>query len=348
MDRTRKYMDLLEKQNLIARISTGITIAKFLDKRYYIYPPSSLLIQESFDYSSSLAEDLKFDNFITDEDIKYYLTDVGLINDKFDDEIKKLNEHEEELKLEAYKQRINPPKVKMLKTSITSINRKIITMLSNKHSMDHLTLKGYVEICRNNYVLMKSIRNAEGRRININNNAILCDSIIRTQASSVLNTEVLRELARTDPWRSIWNASKDHYPFGNTVVEATDNQKNLCSYSGMYDNIYKHPDCPNDAVISDNVLLDGWMIFERRKSEQEKNDAGKDEHNGAHEVFLMAENKEHKEQIDKMNSIHAKQIKSQRESIIKSKGKIKESDLPDQKAELHQKAVEVYNAAMKR
>ena len=41
-------------------------------------------------------------------------------------------------------------------------------------------------------------------------------------------------------------------------------------YSKLYDGAYEHPECPEDSVIQDDDMFDGWMIFQRRKREKSK------------------------------------------------------------------------------
>jgi hypothetical protein len=55
----------------------------------------------------------------------------------------------------------------------------------------------------------------------------------------------LREIARTNPWRSYWGASKEDV-FGLAAADMTGNQRTLLMYSRMYDNANEHPDSPDD------------------------------------------------------------------------------------------------------
>ena len=44
--------------------------------------------------------------------------------------------------------------------------------------------------------------------------------------------------------------------------------KILCSFSRMYDSVYKNTECPSDDVIQDDDMLDGWFIQQTKEQEE--------------------------------------------------------------------------------
>ena len=340
-------MDKLEKDRLIAEISTGIIIIKFGGEKYYIHPPSPLLIQESFNYIADLKEEMLYEDLLSTDDVRSYLMYYGMLPADLDTQIDKLNKQEEELKFQAYVNRLNPAKVNMIKTSLRAMSKKAVTLLTGKHSLDHLTMDGYIEQCRQNYIITRSVKNTYGIIINIDDNAVLCDYISQHISFAILSADVLRELARTDPWRSILNAAGGEYLFDTSPMSMTLNQKHLIYYSRMYDNIYKHQDCPDNTIIEDDILLDGWLIAQQRKMEEERRKSDGEQYGKGDEIFLVPESKEHLQKIQQLNSADGSRVKTQRFAEIKQKGKVKEQDLSEKKQEIQFAAMQAFSSKIK-
>ena len=52
--------------------------------------------------------------------------------------------------------------------------------------------------------------------------------------------------------------------------EITQDQKGILIWASMYDNIQEHMECPSDAVLEDDDILDGWFLIQRDKRKKEK------------------------------------------------------------------------------
>lgn len=82
----------------------------------------------------------------------------------------------------------------------------------------------------------------------------------------------------------------------------------------MYDRVYEHTECPDEEVIEDDDALDGWMLWQKKKSLQEKKIKGVDELLGSKgknssEVFLLANNNnEEIQEISELNDSESLQI----------------------------------------
>jgi hypothetical protein len=128
----------------------------------------------------------------------------------------------------------------------------------------------------------------------------------------------------------------------NSILNLTDDQRTLINISRMYDSIYDHAECPSDNIIDDDDMLEGWMIFQKRKNEQLKNQQKVDNLNpklkNAQEVFLMADSKESFEEIMSLNSPEAKYKIKEKLAYIGTVGEVKDSQLPDVQRDLQNKA----------
>lgn len=323
-------MELAEKNKIITQIATGIVPFRYNGRFLYVYPPSTLLKQLSYLYYDEVLDSLKYEEWFSNEEARSFLINCKLLAPDVDKQLERLNQQEEELKVAAFNAWTNPKQLAFVKTNVATVNRMAVALLSAKHSYDHLTREGYAEICRLNYIMENSIKDEKGKEVKVAEDAILCDRAIHITNSASINSEKLREIARSEPWRTMWAASGGNNPFEASCIDLTDNQRNLISYSRMYDNVFKHPESPNEKIIEDDVVLDGWMIVQRRKIEEGADDG----HGGASEVFVMANTEEERRKIDAMNSYQATKIKEQRQQALSKAGRLKEADLPDVKQEL--------------
>lgn len=154
------------------------------------------------------------------------------------------------------------------------------------------------------------------------------------------DNDQIRELAKMDLWRSIWNCNKIHggLLFNRTPTDYSRDQINLCSFSIMYDNVFEHPESPNEKIIDDNDALDGWLILQRKKSDSEKLKNEKLTKNSkianSQEQFIMASSPEEAELIYNMNTDDAKNIIKQRFELIDKKGQVKDFEFADRQNEI--------------
>lgn len=154
--------------------------------------------------------------------------------------------------------------------------------------------------------------------------------------SSILREKQIRELARTDPWRSYWALRDRGNLFANQNTELTIDQKNILIWSQMYDNIQESMNCPSESVIEDDDMLDGWMVIQKRKSVSDKAQAELESGlnskvANSDEVYIMTDNAKDAQTINDMNSIGAQAVKKERMAVIKNKGEAKDIDFRDQK-----------------
>ena len=148
-------------------------------------------------------------------------------------------------------------------------------------------------------------------------------------------------MARTEPWRSTWSCKKcEREVFGVPTVDLTEDQKSLVIWSTMYDNIYEHPSCPQQEIVDDDDLIDGWMIVQRKERQKSQTKLqvedliSNDKIKNSGEVFVIGQSKSDRERIDSLNDDNAKNIKRQRLKMIQQKGFLNEADMPDTKLDL--------------
>ena len=172
----------------------------------------------------------------------------------------------------------------------------------------------------------------------------------------VLSEKAIREIAKTEPWRSLWilSESKVFELFANKGKELTPDQRNLLIWSRMYDNIHESMDCPPDEVIEDDDMLDGWLLIQKKKREQEQvqnevaNKTSNSKISNSDEIFVMAGTQEDANKINSSNSFHNQQIKKQRMQIVQQQGEAKDLDFPDQQLKMRQKSNQMFKDKFRR
>ncbi len=321
-------MELQEKEKYIAIISSGTIIYKHGGLKLYIKPPSSQLRHESYLYKDEILEDIQFDNLFTAQDLRDFLLNNEIISEDIDTIISNIQKNQELMKIEACENWMDFRRVDLLKRNLRSLDQQLMQLYSSKHCMDHLTKDGYAELCRINFLIINSVYDSIGNKIELDD-AILIDKLATAYNSSFIPANILREIARTDPWTSVYASSQQIFNYCGT--ELTENQKNLLAYTRMYENIFKHQDAPNERIINDDDLLDGWLAIQRK---QNKKTDTNDKYGNAQEVYLIAKDKNTIDNINGMNSQYAKNKKLSRLQQVKQKGRIAEFEFADVQQEL--------------
>jgi hypothetical protein len=278
-------------------------------------------------------------------------------NRDIDSIIKEATDNLDKWKLGLYRDFFMEKKRKQIKKEISSIRNKLDNFLTLKHCFDYLTLDGYANMVKTQFITAMSICDINKKPCFMPSdffdiNYSLIDKALRHINEHRLSHETLRELARTEPWRSIFAARKEDV-FGISPADMSEDQRIILLYSRMYESISNHPETPPDEIIEDDDALDGWMIENRKNAEREKHKRDVEsklggKHKDATEVYLPASSKEEVKRIEDLNDVQAKMTKVQREAVLKKQGKVKEANLPDVKQELQMQQQQAILGAAKR
>jgi hypothetical protein len=323
----------------LSRILSGFYIFIYNDTKYkLVYPDISLKYNAEL-YADLEYETNKYNEWIKDEEIVSYLVDFGQWSWNGDDILKKMEKEIDDYKIQIYNNFLNPQKIRQLKQTIENIRQKYNKYYSIRHSMDHLTIQGYSQILKNQFILINSLyyNNNDTKvfdRIDDTDYNIL-NTLSNIVNDNHINIDIFRKIARSEIWKNYWSANKDNL-FNKATINWTDEQKTLVVLSKMYDSAYEHPNCPPDEVFEDDDAFDGWMLIQRKESEKNKKKSraeklleGKNLGN-AQEVFLMANSKEEAENIYTLNENSSRHIINERNAIILNSNKnIDATQLPD-------------------
>lgn len=325
---------------LLYRILSGKTIFFYNNERYILQAPSLDIKYEASLIFDNIINEEKYHDWIREENAVNVMMSLGLWNLHTDKALKDLNKKLDNLKVELFNNFIMPSKTKNIRKNIQNTKETISKITFTKQNFLSNTLEGYAAAIKNEYIICNTLYKDNELVFGYNNNYksyTLFNSIVQYIDSMVIGTDSFKKLARSDLWRSYWNSCK-HSSVFNTSTGLTDEQRALINISRMYDNIYEHPECPEDDVIEDDDALDGWMILQKRKNDKNKKQAQFDESNpslrNSGEVFLMASNEQDVESIIDMNTDESKAIFKEKMAVIEVRGSIDDGELPDVKRDI--------------
>ena len=216
------------------------------------------------------------------------------------------------LQMSLYDGRSIPKHVKTVREEIKNTRDSIVDLNNIRYSLYHMTLDYFASYESQLY----TIRHSVDKKITKGKAKYVLEYLLDISISS----EQIRKLAKSSDWRNLWNnAGLRNFRVPHYSVD----QQQLIAFSKMYDGVYKSMDTPEEFVIQDDDMLDGWMYVQQKKREKEeaeqKMQKHVDKHPNADEVYIMTNSKEEREQVNMLNSNNAEIIKAKRKERLKKK-----------------------------
>jgi hypothetical protein len=322
----------------LSRILSGFYLFLYNNTKYKLVYPDIHIKYEAELYAQEEYENNKFNDWIQDDHIVDSLVSIGLWSYQGDDNLKKLENQIEDLKVDLYKNCLNPNQVKTLRRTLSNVKNTFNRQYEIRHSLDQYTAQGYSQTLKNQYILIHSLYNSDNNRIFPSIDDVdlkLLDNLSTIISNNTIDINIFRKIARSDIWRNYWSANNQSL-FDKSTVDWTDEQKTLVVLTKMYDSAHEHPECPPDKVFDDDDMFDGWMIHQKRENEKNKNKNRTEKMlegkklDKAGEIFIVANSQEEAQNIYDLNDHTSRHIIRERENIIKnSSGVIEENNLPD-------------------
>lgn len=357
-------MNSMQKEIVIHRLLSGKTRVKIDGQRYVVALP------QSFDYY--IGQEIYQDTFhaaqsegiLSAEDIVGFLLLQKLWDANAEQRLDELKEEMDNLKVRLYQAGIHTNQGQIARKLLNNCREEHKKLFYRRHQYDYVTSEGLACLARNHYLVGAGLCNQFGDKIWKNGEFWedgddgLIDQVLLRLRDQQPDELLLREIARTEPWRTYW-VSSNKRPFEVTAGDLSEEQRSLIMWSKMYDSIYEHPERPSDDVIQDNDMLDGWWLVEQkeRKEKQQQQVAEKQITDnkriaGSQHVFLMTNEvytehgrdanlkslEEVKSITDTLNTPAAKMIKQERFAVINAAGEIEGAHLPDVQRDLRMQA----------
>jgi hypothetical protein len=328
-----------EREFFIYTIRSGKV---FLPKDIVIHPPTVDIIIQSLQKYNNAFNDASSDGIMKEDELSKWMKEQGLWTSYNENKIEELKKKIESLKIEIYESRFDKKLVSKTRESIRFQEKILTSELSQKNSYYINTCEGFATTEKTSYIIQNTT---------YQNNKLYdftdlsLPEVVDLWYDSFLTEGQCRDLARNEPWKSLWiinkNAKFSLFSNCSNGDEPTYNQKNLIIWSQMYDNIHESIDCPTKEVIEDDDMLDGWFIIQNKKTEKEKINkefeaSTKNEKiKNSSEVFIVAKDKDKIKKIQELNSLESKKIIAGRHKMLEQKGTVNTGEFPDEKLNIH-------------
>ena len=276
------------------------------------------------------------------------LMKYGIWDDKKEEILAKLKNDVEEIKLQIFQCYLDAGKRIKIKQALKDTKDYIEKMEVEKQIFDYLSADFVAACAKYNILLGYSIYRGKQPLWKSERRWNLSDEMGRTINKKLndyrLTSDEYREIAVSDNWRSIYNIKRGNL-FGKSIVNYSDHQKHLLSWSQMYDCVYKSPDCPPDEIINDFDAIDGWFIAQRRKRDAQLNkheiEGGLSEKIKNSEHVFVVTSAQDANKIYEMNDIGGKVALHKRFAQIKKFGTVREENMVDTREYLRGQAAKL-------
>jgi hypothetical protein len=295
---------------------------------------------------NELLYELSFEGLPEESAILTMMMEHGIWSEELEEEYDILTRDIKTLKIKLYELYFRTREREIAREALRRAKARLLELETIRYSYEHLSPSNIAMVGKMQYLICSNLKDISGNKLWPNNDFLTqpipyFTEILDCVTSSSVGEETLRYLARNEPWRSIWAASKrEGKLYGIPPIEYTDEQRHLAIWSMIYDSVFESVECPPDEIIDDNDSLDGWLLVQKNKRESEamqrkgeallKNDKMKK----AGEVFVVANTKDDADKINLMNSEDSRRIKERRMQYLNKHGRVSESNMPDTKQKI--------------
>ena len=319
-------MDNILNEKTLCRILQGRLRCSLGDPALYIYEPTKEVLEESFDVYDQAYKDAYFKGVYLKDELVPILVENELWTPFDDREADKIEKQIEDHKVKAFEFFYKTRDLVNIKMVLRALEKDLLKYKSKKHTLDHISCEGVASFARSIWIISKTVYNLDKTPYDWSRHSI--SSLMDYYNSNQISSDQFRLVARSEPWRSMWNIGKKQgNAFGKPACELSKDQISLSSYSSMYDNVYESSEAPDEKVIEDDDCLDGWFISQRREHDKQKKKKQAEDMiknpkiANSQEIFLMARDKQEAEKIYDINDPLVRSIIQDRQNTIKSSDK---------------------------
>lgn len=327
-----------EREFFISRIRTGVNTIKVGGLTLKVVTPT---IEDEYEINEEYMrafENAQDENIMTQDEMLEWMVTKEIWTEKDSETENTFKENVDYLKTELFKSRTHSDRLEEARFHLKTARGVLSELSRKKYAYQENTCEGIAAIAKSSEFIRRcTYLNKELYDFE----SVSVGDVLNLYYAMVLPESYARELARTEPWRSLWILSQSNTftLFHNKDRELSIDQRNLLVWSKMYDNVQESPEAPADDILEDDDMLDGWFILQKQKRDKMRLEAemeagGNDKINKAGEVFMVAKTKKDRERIESMNSTHSKVIKQQRISVAKKRGIVEAGQFQDEKLEM--------------
>jgi hypothetical protein len=315
---------------------------------YYIGPITPLQALKVNQAYAQFIEDSKFTQVLTVNSIKVYLVEYNLWSEQEEKELEEIPSAIEAAKISLYETYAGHRNTAAARERVNKLKSRYNMLLVKRHAYDNYTLEGLGGYIKAQYLVGYASRDINGESVwrgteFLHDTSGLHDTLLAEYQAAMFSEADIRETAKSDLWRSYWNVSHEAILCQPGYI-LSDEQRYVVNWSKIYDSVYDSPERPDQEVISDDDLLDGWLLVQRKKTEENASPADETRFAGAGEVFVVADSDADAARINKLNTGTAKLIQKQRLDLIKQRGQVNETEFQDSRLQMMEKAREQFKA----
>ncbi len=328
-------MDVHEREYLTYRILSGYVRIPVLDFYLKVNSPTLEQIYKSNDIYKETFDEAWSSGVMVDREIMQMIVEKGFWTPTDIQDEKQLPKDIEDAKVDMFKALFDVQKRERHRRLLRGMEKKLKNILTKKTHYDSMGCGGTATYAKWNWLIEECTTYDDGTPYDWQHIGV--STVLYKYQQHALSETDIREIARNDPWRTIWASGKNTGGvFDCSAAELSEEQKAIGVWSRMYDGIQEHPECPTDEVIDDDDLLDGWLIMQRRERETQAktkrfdSTTGNEKLSNADEVFVVARSEQDVADINDLNTEAAKYVKSERSKTInESQERLKDAHLPD-------------------
>ena len=317
-------MDLAKRELLLYRIFSGFVRFHIDDTVYIFKSPTAedrYLAQEIYEEE---VKSNRYENWHTKKTILKFLQQQQIFTEEDEEKLDKMEDDIEDLKHKLFTSMLNTEKSNFIRLTLQRTREYMSGLVSAKTCLDHTTVEGYASLLKTQFLTRRCLYHEDGRNLEDCPSDFLEKAMSQIAIKTIGQAE-LRELARTEPWRGYWGASNKQGIFEGLPINYNEDQRSLVLYSKMYDGAYEHPESPEDEVINDDDLFDGWMIHQRKERENTKTKKNiessiNEKQRNAEELYVFAPSTKDANKINDLNTPEAKARRKRRDLLLRKKG----------------------------
>jgi hypothetical protein len=317
-----------EREFFISRICAGYVKCRVMGNDFKIYPVDDSVLYES---NSIVMELMESSLGLSEEEMLFFLTENDEWSLTKENRFNELPEKMEDIKVDMYEATFKSNLREKLRVELDKLKIEYEDLNNMRSKYSYLSSLG-IALSAKSYHIIENSTYLNGSLYDWSE--VPVSAVMSKYNSLILDDPKLRELARTEPWSSMWSIKK---MTGNIFKEPFSfEQRQIVLYSRFYDSVYEAHERPSAEVIEDDDLLDGWLISQRRKnsSTTEEKFTTNSKIAGADEVFIMAETSKDINKVNNLNDAYGKNVKNKRLKALEKKGEMSWLEFADMREKI--------------
>lgn len=312
------------------QVLSGKFLVKMRDDVLIINQPDATVRYLADFFADEVYEDAFKEGVYVHEELEHIIIQNGWWTQDKEDELTQIPKDLEQMKVDYFNNFIRDDTKSLIKKGIRKKESRFEELTQEKYQFFNYTCESLRSQAYTTEVLKRCTFYENGDRISLDNISI--HALYQKYNAAQLSDDDIREISKSPQWRMIWNAAKDgHQLFPLPACDLTASQKTLISWTRMYDSIYESMETPAEAVIEDDIAIDGWFIVQRRQREDDRKENEKNKLPETEEVFVMVNSQKEADHVYNMNTEQGKRLHNTKLREAKEKGSMNESEFSQTK-----------------